>query len=395
MHNTSTRRRQRGVTLLEALIAFLVLALGMLAIARVQSQLRLSSELARQRSEAVRLAQQDIESLRDFGVLGAAPGLRSFYAIASETRIVDAHTGYATNTSYRLTRQIDSAVAALAKSAFVSVAWTDRNGGAQQVALSSLIAGTDPAYSGALGLARNGAPAKGPFGRSVRIPLGAKDLGDGRSAFKPVEAGTVALVFDNASGLLTGRCAAVAAATSTGALTGASLGACDANVGQLVSGVVRFSSASPPDATQARDAPPALSMAMTLTGGSYAVAPACSVEPITTATGDRFATWHCAVYPQAGGQWSGRATLVPSGWTIGTTAADKRVCRYSADLDGSGAIDANIEHPASWVGVAGGLANQNFLVISGAENCPAGHATQVAGNNGDVFVDLSTAQHQP
>ncbi|MEP7100276.1 MAG: hypothetical protein ABI781_07185, partial [Burkholderiales bacterium] len=387
--------RQHGIGLLEALIAFLVLSLGMLAIARLQGQMRLGSEIARQRSEAVRLAQQDIESLRAFSVLATAPGTPSFEAIASETHTVDASAGYATNTSYLVMRQIDNAAALQARNARVIVSWADRNGGAQQVVLASVIAGTAPAYSGALGLARSGTPARGPFGRSVRIPVAAKDLGDGRSAFKPVANGSVAFVFDNASGLLVGRCAAVASTTQTSDLTIANLGACDANVGHLLSGVVRFSAATPPNAAQASDAPPALSVAMTMTGGPYAIAPSCSTEAITTAAGDRFVAYHCAVYPLANGQWSGRATLVPSGWTIGTAATEQRVCRYSADLDGSGAIDANLEHPSTWVGVDSSLPNQDFMVIKGNETCPAGQATQVAGNNGDVYVDLSTAQHQP
>jgi hypothetical protein len=101
------------------------------------------------------------------------------------------------------------------------------------------------------------------------------------------------------------------------------------------------------------------------------------------------------VYPSASGRWSGRATVVPTGWTIGVGAGDRRVCRYSADLDGNGAIDANIEHPASYIGVDASLPNQNFLVVNGDAACPAGHAVPLPGNNGVVLVDLSTVQHQP
>jgi Tfp pilus assembly protein PilV len=425
--NTPTRhttRRQRGATLLEALIAFLVLALGMLAVTRVQANLRLHADIARQRSEAVRLAQEDIEAMRAFATLAASAGARSFEAIASASRTVDASSGYASNTRYLVQRRIDAAGTLQAKTAAVTVSWADRSGAAQQVALHSVIAGIDPAFSAALGLARSGVSVKGPFGRSITIPRGAKDLGNGSSAFKPVSGGSIALVFNNSSGLVTGRCTGIAAATTTRDLRTSDLASCDANVGYLLSGTVRFSSASPPDAAQGSDVPPAFTIAIALSGSGYPSAPDCSVEAMKTVrytaagglhieavpigataasmglpgwaeTGERHAAYHCVVYPLASGQWSGRTTIVPTGWTLGSTAADQRVCRYTTDLDSSGAIDANIEHPASYAGVDGTLANQNFLVVKGSENCPSGHATQVAGNNTDVFVDLSTAPHQP
>ena len=43
--------RQHGSALLSALIAFLVVSVGLLAMTRAQSQLRLSGDLARQRSD--------------------------------------------------------------------------------------------------------------------------------------------------------------------------------------------------------------------------------------------------------------------------------------------------------------------------------------------------------
>jgi Tfp pilus assembly protein PilV len=418
MRTPSTHRRQRGTSLLEALVAFLVLSLGMLTVARVQTQLRLHADVARQRSEAVRLAQEDLETLRDFAAIAVGAGTRSYDAIASASRTVDTDAG---NTRYVVARQIDPADAPHAKSAIVTVSWSDRSGGAQQVVLNSLIGGVDPAITGALGLARGATPLNGPLGRSIRIPLAAKNLGNGSSVLKPVGAGADALVFDNTSGVVTGHCTGINPATATRDLSAADLGSCDSAVGQLLSGVVRFSSATPPDAAHASDAPPALSIALAVTGGT---APWCASEamktvtvntaaglridavPLTatpaslgvaswTDTGERFVAYHCVAYPASGAAWSGRATVVASGWTVGTGPTDRRVCRYSSDLDGNGTIAAAIEHPADYAGVSSALAHQNFLVVNGTEACPAGSAVQVAGRSGDVFVDRGTVPHQP
>ena len=91
-----------------------------------------------------------------------------------------------------------------------------------------------------------------------------------------------------------------------------------------------------------------------------------SAWPSRTETGERFAACHCAAYPSANGRWSGRTTLVPSGRTIGTGATGASA-RYGSDLDASGAVDANVEHPTSCANVDASLANQNFLVIKGSE----------------------------
>ena len=57
-------RRQRGSSLFEALVASLVLAVGLVGLARMQGQQRADADSARQRDQAVRLAQDEIERLR-------------------------------------------------------------------------------------------------------------------------------------------------------------------------------------------------------------------------------------------------------------------------------------------------------------------------------------------
>ena len=106
-------------------------------------------------------------------------------------------------------------------------------------------------------------------------------------------------------------------------------------------------------------------------------------------TGDRYVAYACVVTPRADGRWSGRASLVASGWTIGADArsGQHRVCRYAADRDGSGVVDANIEHPAEYRDVAEALTAQNFLVVDAGAVCPGASA---AG-----FHGLATEPHQP
>ena len=191
------RFRQSGTTLIEPLIAFLILALGVLAVSRVQGHLRLSADTARQRGEAVRLAQEDLEHLRASVAAGGSG--------ASIERTIAPQAGLG-NTRYSLSRKISASGSSRATHVTVGVAWTEHAGAPQQVTLVSVIAGTDSALSGALGLAPRSASVNAPFGRSIRIPFGAMDLGNGTSAFRPVAGDTMVFIYANASGALTSRC---------------------------------------------------------------------------------------------------------------------------------------------------------------------------------------------
>lgn len=136
---------QRGVTLVEALIAFLVLSLGMLAVVRLQPELRRHADLSRQRGEATRLAQQDIETLR-----GVAPA--SFASIASAAYGVGPD-GLG-SPPYAVQRRVEATAWPHARSVEVVVSWPDRSGEVQQVTLVTLIGAIDPTAAGALLLAR-------------------------------------------------------------------------------------------------------------------------------------------------------------------------------------------------------------------------------------------------
>jgi hypothetical protein len=341
--------------------------------------------------------------------------------------VVDASTGYAGHASYRIVRRIDDAAFAGAKAASVTVHWNDRTGAAREVAFASFIARNDPVYAGALGLGGGAVPGRvrGKLGRAPALPVEAKDLGDGRSVWKPVTGASFAVVLDNASGDVVAHCPSVDATIATRDLVAADLTGCTAFRALLLGGTVRFTSDSPPAAADAREVPPDVAVALTLAGGSYPGAPHCVTEARKTVrylasgglriesvpvdalpaslgigtwqdSGDRFVSWHCLVPPRTDGRWSGRAELVASGgWSIGAGSSERRVCRYAADTDGSGAIDANIEHPGDYADVDRPLSMQNFLVVRGSESCPGAPAVRITGEGATIHADFGTVQHQP
>src|SRR5689334_1414863 len=131
MSGGNGRNRHRGTTLIEALVALLVLAFGMASVARVQTHLRLHADIGRQRTEAVRLAQEDVEAMRAFAVVAASAGTRAWADIASAARTVDATSGLPLDTVYRITRAVAADAAGSAAHASVTVAWNDRRGDEQ------------------------------------------------------------------------------------------------------------------------------------------------------------------------------------------------------------------------------------------------------------------------
>jgi len=86
----ASRSRQRGVTLLEALIAFFVLAAGSVAVAALQRDLDLAADVARDRSQALRIGEDDVEQVRAFTAIADDAGLRTYAAIGSATAVVAA-----------------------------------------------------------------------------------------------------------------------------------------------------------------------------------------------------------------------------------------------------------------------------------------------------------------
>jgi Tfp pilus assembly protein PilV len=377
-------RRQRGVSLIEALIAFAVMALGMLGVMGVQTTLRFNSDVAKQRSEATRLAQEQMEQLRAFSVLATTPGARAYDDIASAGP-TDVNGYTMTNTVYTLTTNVQPFEDR--RDVTVTVAWTDRQDGPQSVVLHSVIAGIDPALSGALSIPPNGSPLKNPRGRHMGIPFDAEHLSDGRrSGFAPPNVTGVVWVFDNTTGLITDRC-------TTLNVVSHEVSGCQAVSGRLITGVIRFDTDGHVSAAEAENpqgsAALDVEMALSLHGEGLA---SPSYECFDALIGSTAVSYHCVVLTTSPDvHWSGSLDVDLVGRTLGTSTDDLRVCRYSADYNGRDGIE-NLEHPLAYTDVTSPLTNQNFLVIRGDNSCPTDGAARP--ELGD-FVNSHTVEHAP
>jgi type IV pilus modification protein PilV len=234
-------RRDAGITLIEALIALLVLSLGMLALAQVQSMLRYNSDVAKQRSEAVRIAQANMESLRAFGRLTATTGFKSYAEVAGSgpTQV----TGITTNTTFSVTNAVTEVTNPRYKALRVTVEWDDRSGTRQTVFVDSLISRTDPSLASQLAIPPEGSPVRNPFDRNVRIPITATDLGNDKSGFTPPGSEGFYFVFDNTNADIIEKCTGTLSQDAYEDIKDGTdtTNTCDASRrGYLISGFVNF-----------------------------------------------------------------------------------------------------------------------------------------------------------
>ena len=388
-----SRQAHRGFALLDTLVALLVTALGALALLGLQSALTRDTDLARQRSEATRLAQARMEAMRAAVGLGAGvAGARNAWErlpLAPETTV-------AGPTSFQLVAALSGEAAEPLRAATVSVRWLDRTGGSstrdadgldfnQEVRLASVIAAGDPALAGRLG---NPLPAEAllrrPANRHLAIPAGALTLGQGRSAVQ-LAADHVA-VLDDASGELLQVCNPAITEVSVDRIRAMlEAGACSALKGLVVAGHISRSGADVPwprgiatgELLRQNPAPgwavrcrvwagddPA---ATTGSGTGGTLAPATPSASPTEAYGSQY--YLCVIPLQAPHAWSGTLRLagVP-------TDGDLVVCRHQLE---TATLAPNERHVQPYAQVQRSLRGQNYLVARAPDGrCPASMALE-------------------
>ncbi len=159
------RKRMSGFSLIEALIAFLIIGVGLLGAAKMQALLSTDSAVSQQRDEAVVVAQDLIERFRSFSVLTSTAGS---VAYADITNSATAETVAGVNASYSRSWTVEECCidqSSLAnacpaancgsnemrwKNLSVTVAWTDKGNNANSVNLVTKIARLEPSHDSAL-----------------------------------------------------------------------------------------------------------------------------------------------------------------------------------------------------------------------------------------------------
>ena len=403
-------RQSRGVSLIEALVALAVMAIGLLGVAGMQTTLRSTADLSKQRSEAVRLAQEKLEDLRSFGTLVALTGstehdYASILSVLPETVTSTATSGYA-NTTFTRTVTVTTPTAGLPqlKTVRVKVGWYDRVGDTtvatdeRTVELYSTIARVAPELGASLGVPANTSGLQRPRGRHVTIPRTNIQPGTGdTTVFTPPGGGGATWTFVNATGLINNVCTPVIGCVGTASA--------------LLSGYIRFATAHVQPTYVESETPPGSAASFPSIGVAVAtVLPFPNVPaPCYTAPPDASGAvaYACAVpilYPQpnvvATFTWSGMSSLTGLAIPDPAIAAQMmspamvKVCRYTPEPTTD--IAANVAHPLNYGPQGQSLANQNFLVIRAGDGttsftCPLDDGA----SNVTPLVDGDTRRHQP
>ncbi len=394
MNPPPCRRRSRGVSLIEALVALAVLAFGLLGVAGMQSSLRATADSTRQRAEAVRMAQEKIEELRAFTVLsGAASGEIDYDDIVSGNDTPAPPSGYA-NTTFTRTWTVTApgSGAPAFKVVSVSVGWTDRNNVSGSVTLSTNVLRAAPVVAAARALRGDRSAVQLPRGRNVDIPPGAVDNGDGTSRFTPPGGSGQTWTIDNITGLVTETSTDPDACRTTGSTPVARC--------TMLWGFVRFVDAGSQPTGSDAELPDGNRVSGT--GVSLAMNTPSSPATITcfTENGSTRVSYYCLVQgtDTSPPTWSGATPTVRiTGLDLATSTGDVasnrfRICRYTPALTHT-PTKGNVDNPLRFASVTTSLGNKNYLVIRAGNGTSA--YTCPTDDTSTPFINGNTCPHQP
>ena len=380
----NTRQHERGVSLIEALVALAVMSFGMLGVVGMQASLRFNADASKQRSEAVRLAQEEIERWRNFSVLPTTPGMAAFEDIAGGAA-APVSLPAAGNASYSRKTTVTPLAAGdpALKNVTVTVNWLDRRAASstdvQAVTLTTMIAGIAPELAGSLGIPGDQAATQRPRQRHPVIPVGAiNPINQGTiSTFSPPGGGSLVWVFNNATGMITSTCNPT----------------CDGFNYWFLSGVIHFAVSGMPTALMAE-----LPSGAAIVGVGVRVlqtAPLTQTVTCHTSPASTYVTYYCALRNFGSNPWSGRSEL--TGIALAATLAEPsaslyKVCRYTSVASHTTLGNRNAEHPLNYAAANSSLTNQNFLETSAGDNTVS---YPFPGDGPEPLLNSTTFAHQP
>jgi len=136
-------KKSKGFSFIEVLVTLLVISVGLLAISSFQGKLLKDNTMANQKSEAIIMAQQKIEELRNFEQVLSSAGKTTYEDMAAGTEAITAE-----NTIYTRTWTIAENTALAYKTITLNVSWTAPDGSAEMVTVSSIISKASPVDAG-------------------------------------------------------------------------------------------------------------------------------------------------------------------------------------------------------------------------------------------------------
>ena len=334
------RSSTAGFTLIEVMIALLLVGAGLLALGALQSGLSRHSDVSRQRGEATLLAQAGMEALRHQSQLPTPnDGLTSMEP--QRNRLTSGGEDIGSehfNTLYARSWTVAGEVTDALRPVTIELRWNDPQGDTQLLHLHSALQAAQPLQTAQASQQPTATPAWGaPQQRHPAIPTAARPDGPGRSRLDLD--GRWRLVFDNTTGLVLELC-------GTGA-EGSDLTLCHAIHALLLSGHL---SRSAPDLPW----PTGLDVSG-LTG--VASNAACLMPRPAASAGQESLPYHCLL-PLKPGQahWQGKPR-----WRGLPTEDTLLVCRYEyAATGGADEAQRNVQGPEGYGPVSRPLAQQNY-----------------------------------
>ncbi len=130
------RARRHGLTLVEVMIALVILAGGLLTMATVQMQSMQGGQRGRHLTNATAIAETQLEQLQRLG--WGQLGVTAWTAPVQVSNAVQDAAGTQVEQAFNLSWRITDLVAGKTRSIDVRVDWTEADGRARTVALSSV-----------------------------------------------------------------------------------------------------------------------------------------------------------------------------------------------------------------------------------------------------------------